>query len=303
MVFLILIGVAILAALFVFLVEPLWVLTVLEWLTPGILYRVKTRERMVALSFDDGPHAEFTPEVLEILERYGAKATFFLIGERAELHPELVERIWAAGHEIGNHCWRDRTVLGHSRARFEEELERTEFAMAQSKSGPLRKAGPTTAESKKKQIPNPPRGGGFGMTIEESGGASSGGRAATAVLKDRRYTETIERPARTRFFRAPGGVAWPWQLRLARERGYTCVLGCAYPHDPMRPPVKHIRWLVEKNLAPGTIVILHDGIRDASRSVSALPHILEEGKRRGLRFVSIGELVDARDDEWEKERV
>ena len=115
--------------LYVFLTEPLWVLPALEWMTPGILYRLKTREALVALSFDDGPHVVFTPEVLEILERYGAKATFFLIGERAERHPELVERIRAGGHEIGNHCWRDGTVLGHSRARFEEELERTEAAI------------------------------------------------------------------------------------------------------------------------------------------------------------------------------
>ncbi len=282
--------------LYVFLIEPLWMLPRLEWLTPGILYRVKTREALVGLSFDDGPHAVFTAEVLEILERYGAKATFFLIGERAERHPELVERMRAAGHEIGNHCWRDGTVLGHSRKRFAEELKKTELAVAPSKSGPLRKAGPTTAGSKKKQIPNPPKGGGFGMTINESGDVSIEYRAATAALKDRRYTDTIQLPTGTRFFRAPGGVAWPWQLKLARERGYTCVLGCAYPHDPMRPPVKYIRWLIEKNLRPGTIVILHDGIRDATRSVEALPQILEEGTRRGFRFVSIGGLVDSRGD-------
>ena len=133
--------------LYVFVIEPLWVLPWLEWMTPGILYRVRTREALVALSFDDGPHAVFTAEVLEILDRYGAKATFFLIGERAERHPELVERIRAAGHEIGNHCWRDGTVLGHSRKRFAEELKKTELAVAPSKSGPLRKAGPTTTEA------------------------------------------------------------------------------------------------------------------------------------------------------------
>ena len=55
--------------------------------------------------------------------------------------------------------------------------------------------------------------------------------------------------------------------------------------------MKYIRWLVRKNLAPGTIVILHDGIRDATRGIEALPDILAEGKRRGLRFVSIGELI------------
>ena len=57
--------------------------------------------------------------------------------------------------------------------------------------------------------------------------------------------------------------------------------------------MKYIRWLVKKNLAPGTIVILHDGIKDATRSIEALADILAEGKRRGLRFVSIGELVEA----------
>jgi len=307
--FVILVGFLILTAHYVFFVEPLWVLPVLQWLTPGILYRVKTREALVALSFDDGPHAVFTPEVLEILERCGAKATFFLIGERAERHPELVERIRAAGHEIGNHCWRNATVLGHSRKRFAEELEGTERAVEvrTAQSGPLQtlrlrsgqEAGPTTAHTRKKQIPNPPECGGFGMTGKESGDALMEHYAVTAASSRRTPNGPTRKSAPTttrsalRFFRAPGGVAWPWQLKLARERGYTCVLGCAYPHDPMRPPVAYIRWLIEKNLRPGTIVILHDGIRDATRSVEALPQILEEGKRRGLRFVSIGELVDS----------
>jgi len=59
----------------------------------------------------------------------------------------------------------------------------------------------------------------------------------------------------------------------------------------MHPPVWYIRWLIEKNLVPGAIVILHDGIRDASLSIQALPHILNAGRARGLRFVSIGGLL------------
>jgi peptidoglycan/xylan/chitin deacetylase (PgdA/CDA1 family) len=55
--------------------------------------------------------------------------------------------------------------------------------------------------------------------------------------------------------------------------------------------VWYIRWLIEKNLVPGAIVILHDGIRDPSRSIQALPHILTAGHQRGLRFVSIGALM------------
>ena len=96
-----------------------------------------------------------------------------------------------------------------------------------------------------------------------------------------------------KLFRAPGGVAWPWQLRLARAQGYTSVLGSAYAHDPMHPPVWYITWLVEKNLRPGTIVILHDGIGDPTRSIQALPQILDAGHRRGLSFVTIGELMTA----------
>src|SRR5438034_11849893 len=56
--------------------------------------------------------------------------------------------------------------------------------------------------ARKMKIPNPPHSGGFGMTIKESGDASIEHRAATAALKDRRYTDTIELPTWTRFFRA-----------------------------------------------------------------------------------------------------
>jgi peptidoglycan/xylan/chitin deacetylase (PgdA/CDA1 family) len=54
--------------------------------------------------------------------------------------------------------------------------------------------------------------------------------------------------------------------------------------------------LITKNLAPGAIVILHDGIDDASGAIRVLPEILEEGRRRGLRFVSIGELIASGDE-------
>jgi peptidoglycan/xylan/chitin deacetylase (PgdA/CDA1 family) len=61
----------------------------------------------------------------------------------------------------------------------------------------------------------------------------------------------------------------------------------------MHPPASYITWLVEKNLGPGTIVILHDGIANPTRGIQALPEILDAGHRRGLAFVSIGELLNA----------
>src|SRR5882757_8725817 len=77
------------AGLVLFWMEPLSVLSVIERLTPNIIYRVRTHRPVVALSFDDGPHPIFTPQVLEILHRHDAKATFFLIGERALRYPEV----------------------------------------------------------------------------------------------------------------------------------------------------------------------------------------------------------------------
>ncbi len=64
----------------------------------------------VGLTFDDGPDPATTERLLELLERHGARATFFLVGRRAQAHPELVRRILDAGHEIGNHT-QDHDVL------------------------------------------------------------------------------------------------------------------------------------------------------------------------------------------------
>lgn len=215
----------------VFWIQPLAVVSIFEQLTPNVIYRVRVNVPLVALSFDDGPNPTFTPQVLDILQRYNAKATFFLIGERALRCPELVAGIKTAGHEVGNHYYKDVSTFIHSNAEFLRYLKETETAI-----------------------------------------------------------NLTEQP---KLFRAPGGVAWPRQLRLARTQGYTCVLGSAYPNDPMHPPVWYISWLIKKNLAPGTIVILHDGIPDATRSIQALPQILLAGHERGIRFVSIGELMRA----------
>ena len=59
----------------------------------------------VYLTFDDGPIPEVTPEVLAILERYGVKATFFMVGENIDKHPEVFEQVIRAGHSIGNHTY------------------------------------------------------------------------------------------------------------------------------------------------------------------------------------------------------
>jgi len=61
--------------------------------------------RCIALTFDDGPDPVYTPKLLDLLREKGVKATFFVVGRRAEQHPEVVRRAWAEGHLIANHTW------------------------------------------------------------------------------------------------------------------------------------------------------------------------------------------------------
>ena len=72
-----------------------------------------------------------------------------------------------------------------------------------------------------------------------------------------------------------------------------CILGSAYAYDPYRPPAGYIRWAVGKNLEPGAIAVLHDGGGDRTRSVAALDGIIDAAEARGLRLVTVSDLLAA----------
>ncbi|MEX0746276.1 MAG: polysaccharide deacetylase family protein [Phycisphaeraceae bacterium] len=96
-------------------------------LAPVISHGSREAPARVALTFDDGPHPEATPAILDILERVGVKAAFFVIGSHAHRHPQLLRRIDAAGHLIGNHSY-DHAYHGMFRAGryWADQLHRTE---------------------------------------------------------------------------------------------------------------------------------------------------------------------------------
>lgn len=68
-------------------------------------HNYNTKQNTIAITFDDGPNPEFTPKTLELLQKYNAKATFFCIGKNVEKHPEIIQKIIAEGHQIGNHSY------------------------------------------------------------------------------------------------------------------------------------------------------------------------------------------------------
>ena len=80
---------------------PWW----LRALYPSFIWKINTNQKVLYLTFDDGPHATETPFVLDQLKRYDAKATFFCIGNNVVQHPNIYDRILAEGHAVGNHTF------------------------------------------------------------------------------------------------------------------------------------------------------------------------------------------------------
>lgn len=88
-----------------------------------VLWEIKTEDKVIALTFDDGPHSTYTPQILDLLSLYDAKATFFVVGERAEKHPEIILREIEDGHEIANHTYTH--PFSSSTDQLKMELEKT----------------------------------------------------------------------------------------------------------------------------------------------------------------------------------
>ncbi len=94
------------------------------WFMP-LVARGRRRSHVVALTFDDGPDPDVTPKILDILKGYKARATFFVIGQHVEQHPELARRIVAEGHELGNHTHTHPRLFNIKLARgMQLEIER-----------------------------------------------------------------------------------------------------------------------------------------------------------------------------------
>jgi peptidoglycan/xylan/chitin deacetylase (PgdA/CDA1 family) len=117
-----LLALLLLGSLTVLVVQPPFALDAVARLFPGIVWQVETTRPLAAITFDDGPDPRYTPPILDMLARERAKATFFLVGRRARAQPELVARIRAEGHEIGNHTETHGRTLLQRASRFEAEL-------------------------------------------------------------------------------------------------------------------------------------------------------------------------------------
>lgn len=107
-------------------------------LTVASVWRGPTRRRAVTLTFDDGPDPEWTPRVLDLLEREGVRGAFFLIGQRAEKAPAIARRIALAGHDLGNHTWSHTSLWRCAPRDTAREIRDGHTAIAQAAGTPPR---------------------------------------------------------------------------------------------------------------------------------------------------------------------
>jgi peptidoglycan/xylan/chitin deacetylase (PgdA/CDA1 family) len=226
-----LIGSGIVAAVLLIGATLLWHLSK-AWcfvLAGEVTCRVETSEPIVALSLDDGPSPEGTELALATLDRAGARATFFLIGEFVERHPGLARRIQENGHEIANHSFSHRRMIGRSGSWYDEEIERIAAALRRvGDSGPL-------------------------------------------------------------LFRPPFGKKL-FGLPLAAERqGHRLIMWDVAEPDTGDPRL-YAAHIVER-ARPGSIILMHVMYRNNRVGREALPLVLDGLKRRGLRVVTVSELL------------
>ncbi len=206
-------------------------------LTGRVFYRGRTDGNRVALTFDDGPRAPYTGQILDILKKEGVTATFFVLGENARRHPELVKRIELEGHRVANHG------MDHGIMMF--------------------------------------AGGDTALAQVESG---------DSALRD----AGVLGPAP--LFRAPHGWLSPLAHRAISRRGYRVTGWTKGVWDTALPGVRSIVSRTEELLAPGSILLLHDGWsgpsqEDRSQTVAALSEIIRRARSRGLEFVPVEQMM------------
>jgi peptidoglycan/xylan/chitin deacetylase (PgdA/CDA1 family) len=207
----------------------------LTWLYLPDVGRAPTRgragARRVALTFDDGPGPD-TERVLDALARHGARATFFCVGEAARRRPELVRRMVAAGHVVGNHTLEHKKLPWLARAELVRQIDAAQAALV----------------------------------------------AAGA-------------PSPT-LFRAPHGFKSPFLARALARRGLRLVAWTRGVWDTERPGADVIARRSLAALEDGAILLLHDGGGDRAQTAEALDAILEACARRGLRPVTLPEILE-----------
>jgi peptidoglycan-N-acetylglucosamine deacetylase len=110
--------------------QPRWLLSLFSRIIPGVTYFLATNKPVVALTIDDSPDPQTTPAILEILAKYQAKATFFLITNQVKGNEDLVKEIVKQGHELGNHLTEDYPSIKLTTEDFTKQVKEAEAILS-----------------------------------------------------------------------------------------------------------------------------------------------------------------------------
>ena len=200
------------------------------WARGATVHHGYTKEKVVALTFDDGPFPTYTRQVLDILKKNDIRATFFMIGSMVKAYPKIALEVRDAGHVIANHSW----------------------------SHPSRPKAPVGEVDK-----------------------------TTAILKSV-MGEGVMAP----LFRPPYGILKNGMAAAASQEKMGVMIWSSAGTDWSKKSTPgSITSMVLRDVAPGGIVLLHDGGGNRSSTVRALPVIISTLRGKGYRFVTLPELM------------
>jgi len=221
--------------------------------TSYVIQRSGYNPELIALTIDDGPASPYTAQMLDELKELHVPATFFLIGQNADRYPNLVRRIWAEGHEFGNHSYTHPNIGAVSARRAEFEINATQrvFQSILHRSTLLFRppynadAEPTAAEE-----------------VQPIVTASEMNYITVLEFLDPQDWKTEER-------NEDGTI----RKRTAQEMLQTVLQQVETEH--------------------GSCILLHDGGGDRSETVKLIPLLVQELQKRGKKFVTVSALVNA----------
>ena len=222
---------------------PWW----LRAIYPQLIWRMPNQEKIIYLSFDDGPHATATPFVLDTLAQYNAKASFFCIGKNVLEHPKIYERILQEGHSVGNHTQHHANGWKVSKDAYFSEID---------EAGKLIHSNlfrPPYGRIKRSQIK---------QLIQSSNSLLSNAQS----------------------FDAHSSNVHPSKIQQAYKIIMWSVLSGDF--DTQLSAVACTNNVLN-NTGPGSIVVFHDSTKAWDRMSVALPKVLEHFSAKGYRFEAL----------------
>jgi peptidoglycan-N-acetylglucosamine deacetylase len=196
-----------------------------------LVNHVDTKEKAVALTYDDGPNPPYTNQLLDLFDRNQIKATFFVIGKIVEKHPETVRLLLSKGHEVGNHSYSHKSLISENPWFIQSEIEKTD-----------------------------------------------------KLLRELGVKQEIH-------FRAPYGrklIVLPYILA---KMGKKNILWNVDSKDYEASNSEVIENFVLEQIRPGSIILMHDGGGERSRTLAATEMLIKKLKEKGYTFKTVSQLI------------